>query len=217
MLLNAPSFTGKKKIPHSEQYKQLSNVTLCWWTRWGKPPSLEQAPRTVSGPTDSFNNNLAFRSDFSSKQHSLSSGPKPKSSLLLLFPAAPLHPPPFIFFKGSAWIFPLELLRLSPAPLLLCTPAQKQILLFTPASPPGSRTRRELGKVLFRSVNSGVRVRVDIFDLHTPCDQWLWARAETASGDKTQVKWRGLFRAAEARQTKQTQTVLDKLCSTQDR
>lgn len=126
-------------------------------------------------------------------------------------------PPPLNFFKGSAQIFPLEPLRLIPAPLLLCTPAQKHILLFTPASPPGNRTRRELGKVLFRSVNAGVRVRVDVFDLHTPCDQWLWARAQTANGDKTEVKWRGLFRTAEARQTKQTQTVLDRLCSTADR
>lgn len=56
----------------------------------------------------------------------------------------------------------------SPAPLL-----QKHILLFTPASPQGSRARRELGKGLFRSVNAGVRVRVDVFDPHTAGEQQL--------------------------------------------
>lgn len=95
-------------------------------------------------------------------------------------------PPPPSLFKGSAWKFPLELLRLIPALLLLCMPAQQQILLFTPADPRGSRTRRELGKVLFRSVNSRVRVWVDVFDPHTACDQQLWAWAKTANGYKNE-------------------------------
>lgn len=56
----------------------------------------------------------------------------------------------------------------SPAPLL-----QKHILLIIPVGPQGSRARRKLGKQLFRSVNSRVRVQVDVFDPYTASEQQL--------------------------------------------
>lgn len=101
--------------------------------------------------------------------------------LLLLLPV--LSPPSH--FKGSAWEFPPSPPShpCSPAPLHACTETD---FYNSPADPRGSRARRELGKVLFRSVNSRVRVRAEVFDLHTPRDRQLWASAKTASGQNTE-------------------------------
>lgn len=81
----------------------------------------------------------------------------------------PLSP---LLLKGFCLEFPTR----PPPPFHPCSPAppvQKHILLFIPVGPQGTQARRKLGKGLFRSVNSRVRVRVDVFDPHTLSKQQL--------------------------------------------
>lgn len=174
---------------------------MCDFWDWWKKPFLNSNTE-CAGPLNNLHSDIIFwaSDQISPPSHSLWAElycQNPFLSLSFLFFS------PFYILKGSTWEFPPDLPQPShpcfPAPLHAC-PATD--FYNSPANPRGSRTRRELGKVLFRSVNS--RVGADVFwPPHT-----RWPTTVSVGQDRQWMKkntWNGEGCLAQLKQSKLNQ------------